>query len=345
MNTESKDVRDTERLTTTFLPRKRYVVHCMTLKKYLLLGLELKKIHRVLCFTQTYFLKNYIDFCTAKRVASKNDFGKTLWKFIVNSCFGKFIERVRDRLDCKFAKKESSARRHISDTNFKSMQIINRNLVTVFSAPKRICLNKPIAVGFTILDRSKEFMFDKYYNEIRPQLNCEVIYGDTDSLFLLAKNKNKNRTVIDKIHSLIDFSNYPSDHPEYDVKNKNRLGFFKDELQGEKISEFVSLRSKSYSFIGKNENQTTKLKGVTKGYRKEIPFQAFLDCLTKYKTFHIDQFHIRSRNHTITTDKVNKLALSSFDVNRYIMPCGIHTVPYGSFLIKKCEKKNKCPLC
>jgi hypothetical protein len=340
---DAKKVKTTERLTTTFLPREKYVVHGMTLKRYLLLGMKLHNVHRVLAFKQTFFLKKYVDYCTSKRVSSTTEFGKTLWKFVVNGCFGKFIERVRDRVDCKFVHTKAQARRLISHPLFKAMQIVNRNLVIVFMIPEQTILNKPISVGFTILDRAKEFMFDKYYNFIKPNLQSEVLYGDTDSLFLMCKSK-KRENLLNKIGFLMDYSNYPVDHPQFDTKSKNKLGFFKDELQGQKITKFVSLRAKSYSFLGE-KTQTTKLKGITKAYRKEIPFNAFLKCVQDYSSMRIHQFHIRSREHVITTDKVHKLALSSFDINRYVMPCGIHTVPYGSYLIRKVKRNKFCPMC
>lgn len=339
---DAKDVKSNERLTTTFLPRKNYVVHGMTLKKYLELGLQLTHVHRVLTFEQSYFLKQYVDFCTAKRVASQSTFGKTLWKFVVNSCFGKFIERVRDRIECKFVTSKKKARFYMTNPNFKSFQIINKHFVAIFLKPDEIYLNKPISIGFTILDRSKEFMFDQYYNHMKKNLNCEVLYGDTDSLFLKVSHDRKCNS-LEKINFLMDYSNYPPSHLKYNERNKNALGFFKDELEGDKITKFVSLRSKSYSYLGKN--QVTKLKGITKAYRKDIPFYAFFKCIKTYNSFRINQYHIRSRNHQISTDKVLKLALTSYDVNRYIMPCGVHTVPYGSYFIKKAEKTSLCPMC
>lgn len=339
-----KNVHTTERLTATFLPRKKYVVHGMTLKLYIELGLKVTRIHRVLSFQQSYFLKEYVDYCTLKRMSGKTEFAKSMWKLIVNSCFGKFIERVRDYVDCEFVTNKTKARKLISNPRFKSMQIINRSLAIIFLTPKKLYLNKPIAIGFTILDRSKEFMFSKYYKEIQPQLQCNVLYGDTDSLILHVKSNNPTNLVQDLI-DIMDFSNYPITHPKHNSQHKNQLGYFKDELCGQKMKKFVSLRAKSYSFITYDNIQTTKLKGVTKAYRKTIPFYNFLNCLKAYNNTHIKQYHIRSRSHRVTTDEVTRLALSSFDANRYILPCGIHSVPYGSYVIKNVVKNEKCHVC
>ena len=73
----------------------------MNLKTYLELGLKLTKVHRVLGFNQSLFLKSYIDHTTLLRTKATTDFEKSLFKLMINSVFGKFIERTRDYLNVK----------------------------------------------------------------------------------------------------------------------------------------------------------------------------------------------------------------------------------------------------
>ena len=70
--------------------KEKYVIHYENLQLYLRLGLKLKKVHRVLEFSQTQWLKPYIEFKTKKRIeVEKNNGkdGKALYKFTSNSIY------------------------------------------------------------------------------------------------------------------------------------------------------------------------------------------------------------------------------------------------------------------
>ena len=67
---------DVKKLIPNLGNKTKYVVHYINLQLYLSLGMKLPKIHRVLRFIQSDWMKRYIDFNTEKRKNAANDFEK-----------------------------------------------------------------------------------------------------------------------------------------------------------------------------------------------------------------------------------------------------------------------------
>ena len=63
--------------------------------------MKLVKIHRILMFKQSNWLKEYVDFNTEKRKQSNDEFNKNLYKLTINCIYGKGIELVRKRVNVK----------------------------------------------------------------------------------------------------------------------------------------------------------------------------------------------------------------------------------------------------
>ena len=342
------------KLLSTFYHRKNYVVHLENLQYYLKMGLKLTKVHRVVKFEQKAFLKKFIEKVTNLRSKAKNDFELRLFKLFANSTFGKFIENVRNYIEVELCSSEKSFRKVCLGQHVKSFNIINEKLVSVIKKPNQLKMNKPLAVGFAILELSKLFMYQSYYDVFVPHFGAENIslcFSDTDS-FLFQVNTNNLLNDMIKLKTFFDFSKYPQDHVLYDNSKANHLFYFKDELCGKAaITHFVGLRPKCYSMQIKNYNdKNTKTKKVCKVIRRtaiknQLSFSDYQKCLNSqciiYKSFK----NLGSKNHRISTKFIRKIALSAIDTKRYTLNCGKHTLALGNCMIKKCQNAGTCYIC
>ena len=173
-----------QKLIPTLSNKKNYVLHYRNLQLYLSLRLKINKIHRVLEFKQSPWLKQYIDFNTEKRKNAKNDFEKDFFKLMNNSVFGKTMENIRKRVDVRLVTDENKLLKLASKPTYVSSKIFNENLVAVHKIKETLTLNRPAYVGMCILDLSKTLMYDFHYSYIKKNYGdkAKLLFTDTDSL-------------------------------------------------------------------------------------------------------------------------------------------------------------------
>ena len=323
------------KLIPTLSNKEKYVLHYRNLQLYLDLGLKLKKIHRVLEFNQSPWLKQYIDFNTLKRTQAKNSFEKDFFKLMNNSVFGKTMENIRKRVDVRLVTNEKKLLKMASKPTYVSSKIFNENLVAVHKIKESLTLNRPAYVGMCILDLSKTLMYDFHYNYIKEKYGdkARLLFTDTDSLTYEIEAEDVYRDFWND-KDRFDNSDYPESSPYFDKTNKKVIGKFKDEAAGIPITEFVGLRSKMYSYVKDNEKGGKTAKGIKKNIIKNnIKHEDYKNVLLENKQMQHTMKTIRSNNHQLGSYEINKVSLSCFDDKRYISNDGINSFAYGHYAI------------
>lgn len=361
------------KLLLTLHDKKNYVIHYGMLKLALRHGLVLEKIHRILKFKQTKWLKPYIDLNTELRKKSTNDFEKSFYKLLNNAIFGKTMENVRERADIKLTNKwdggKFGARMLIARPNFKRFSIFDENLVAIELNKTCVTMDKPIAVGMSILDISKITMYTFLYDFLKDKYNekCVINYIDTDGVVIDVETDDFYKDMRENI-SYFDTSDFPLPN-EYNITHENKKipGKFKDELNGKLITEFVGLRAKCYAlrslddepFDKKDRKKPTEMKKrkralcgkyfndelkKSKGVKKnviarKIIFDDYVRCNRDNCEIRKTQNTIRSINHNVYSIQQKKVALNPSDDKRYLIKTDTaNTLAWGHYLIDFMEE-------
>nr|XP_022902995.1 uncharacterized protein LOC111415503 [Onthophagus taurus] len=176
------------RLIPNLFNKKNYVIHYRNLKQAIAHGLKVRKINRVLSFRQSAWLKSYMDKNTELRQSAKNAFEKDFFKLMNNSVFGKTMENVDKRVDVRLVtswddvhtgkvvgRPRLGARSLIAKLNFKTIKVFTETFSAIQMDRLHVVYDKPLYVGFTVLQLSKLLMYDFYYDFLKPKYGEDVL--------------------------------------------------------------------------------------------------------------------------------------------------------------------------
>lgn len=329
-----------EKLIPNLRDKYKYVVHYRNLAQALEHGLKITKIHRVLKFQQKPWLKPYIDLNTNLRANAKNDFEKDAYKLMNNAVYGKTVENVEKRVNVKLVnhwenrRKRLGIRDLIASLNFENISIFTENLAAVQLKKTSVIYNKPIYVGFTVLDLSKYLMYEFYYDFMYKNFtqNFKLCYMDTDSFVFNIKTDDWYEFIKHNLDRF-DTSNFNKNNQfNMPLKNKAVLGLMKDECAGKILKEFIALRAKMYAMSFDDDCCVKKIKGIQKSVvQNSLTVDDYRKCLFDKIKQYREQTMFRSIKHNIYTLKQNKLALSYEDDKRFICDNNISTFAWGHY--------------
>ena len=276
-------------------------------------------VKKILEFKHSNFMKPYIDFLFEKKSYYKKigDIGMSnTFKILANSLFGVMMTRCEKFKDFKVITTESQVDKYIKKPNFSCRNIINENLTILEMEKTSVVYNYPILIGSIILQNSKVHMFNYLY-KIYPNLfgDYKVLYQDTDSIY------SKLNISHDEYLKILEENN--------DLFGDKFIGQMEPEKLDNPIKEFISLSSKCYSYICKNdiENNKNKLKnnivhtkGISDSYKiKNIDHDLFKKTLIEnMKPNKISFNNISIKNQKIKTNIIVKNNIEFLNDKRYI---------------------------
>ncbi|GBL82224.1 hypothetical protein AVEN_252410-1 [Araneus ventricosus] len=274
-------------------------------------------------------------FSTEQRKNSKSAFEKDFFKLMNNSVYEKTMENIRNRVDVQLVNDEKKAQKLVAALTFKRFKIFDNELVGVERWIKKcLTLDKPIYVGFVILELSKLIMYNFHYNVMKKEYGdkAELLFTDTDSLTYEVETEDIYEDM-SRHMDIYDTSDYPRDHFLLSESNKKKIGCFKDELHSKPIFEFIGLRPKMYSIKSVRGEKKTAKEVVRSVVERNIRHEDYRRCRDELKSTREIQHRIQSENHKLKTVTVNKIALCAFDDKRYLLDDNVHMLAHGHYKI------------
>ena len=333
---EPKPHRPTSKLICDQTNKEYYIVHYRNLKFYLRMGMIIKKVHRIVSFDQSAWLAKYIDFNTQKRALADSDFMKDYHKKLICSFFGKTMEKVCNRIKVEFVKNTNERKilKFQSRLDFNGIHKSYQDYDSYIFKSKIVKMEKPIYLGFCILELSKLLMYETYYDKLQKYFGIDGIqnhYQDRDAFIMSIKTTDivNDLSNLQEQYKMFDFSNLNKEHKLFSNEFNKIPGYLKIETpKSLYIDKFVCLRSKCYAYTIQLDGYENKFKGIVKGYKKEISFDQYYKCL-KNETYNktCKQFCIRSHDHYMFLRQITKKSLSPFDDKRKYIN-NIQSIPW-----------------
>jgi len=272
-------------------------------------------------------IKEYVEYNTDERRAAKTTSMKNLFKLLVNSVYGKFLENQRGRINGKVVASSEKIRKLINKHDFMNLKTFGEGLAFVERKKKKDVMDKPIHIGFFVLEHSKLLMMKFFYDVLQPYFgveNVHLLMTDTDSMILQIFSKDIPAQIKNdkcKLHELVK--------KWIDLNDSKTPGLMKDELGNAMMTEFIGLRSKMYSYKTNKDKTKNTAKGITKKVKDGLSFDDYKKILFEQTKMTNKMHGLRSFGHEINLVEMEKISLSAYDDKRVFIPNSFETLPIG----------------
>ena len=247
------------------------------------------------CFKCKQYYEKDFNKELIKRFASTYEFcNKNLNKFILLLRKGVYPYEYMDNWerfnetslprDIKLVTTDKKTNKLVSEPNYHTINYISENLSIIEMNKTKVKMKKPIYLGLSILEISKILVYELWYDYMKPKYNDNVklCYMDTNSFVMNIKTEDFYKDIANDVEKRFDMSNYEVDRPLSTGKNKKVTGLMNDKLGGKIITEFVTLRPKTYWYLTDDCKEDKKAKATKKMRNKRmIKFNDYKNCLLK----------------------------------------------------------------
>ena len=215
---------------------------------------------------------------------------------MINSVYGKTMENLRKIINARLVNNEKDFLKYTSRPTHITHKIFGKNYAAIHEIKPVLTLNKPIYVGFTVLELTKWLMYDFHYNFIKKHFDAELLFTDTDNLAYEIKSEDVYEKIF-KNKELFDLSNYLKNSKIFDPVNEEVIGKMQDVSEGKINDEFFGLKSRMYSM----KNIDGKESNTAKGVNTATEFNKFKANLFKNKIIRQKMKKIQSKKHKVGT--------------------------------------------
>ena len=318
-------------LVCTLYNKEKYNVHWRLLKFYMEHGVKITKVWFGVSFDEGYYLAGYIRKNIEIRNTRKDELGKTLYKLLGNSIYGKTYESPFKRVTMEIVKDESRLSGLILEGNISAMTPIDDAGWIVKMDGEDIILDKPTYIGACVCEFAKLHMYTLLYDILCPifpdtleEKGCQLVYTDTDSFIVMVKHPEELTGCTPQ--QLFDYikSKDPSLIGGIGGQVKSETG------EDDTIQEVIALRSKVYAYITKNGHIGKRAKGTTHDAQElQLDWETYKRTLESLVSMNTRNVQFVRQTFKIASIDVFRQSLSVNDGKRYICEDGIHTHAFG----------------
>ena len=327
--------------------KESYVLHFRSLRYYLNFGIELKRVIKVIEFTEAAVIKDYIELNIELRNKAPDKSSKDIPKLGNNAIFGKALQQNEKLTEAKFSGNKESCIQLVKSARFRDFLILHSNLSLVFLKPRKIVHDKVIQIGFSVLEYAKIMFYRQYYEQLVPAFHSRGVmaYMDTDSSIIsIVDDKN---TFLDDLYNardFLDFSKIARDsdliqkYPSLYKHNEGRCGLWKIETIN--LQKACFLGKKNYALQDFGKYTEFRCKGIPARSLNGRTFEDYERTIRESSITKLPVESIRSINHQLYKVRVNKVAFSFLDVSRVYPTTDVNfSLPFFHHKLLSCTCK------